>query len=213
MVHVLPHWTWPERAGQVTPVHVFTSGDEAELFVNGKSQGRQKKAPYAYRLRWDFVTWEPGEILVVAYKDGKEWARETVKTAGAPAALQAEADRTTLSADGRDLAFVTVRIVDGAGVPAPRARDRVRFTVEGPGELIATDNGDATSFESFQAPERAAFNGLVLGIVRTRAGAGGTITVTASGAGLRGAAVTIHSRAPAAQAGNPKFQPGIISQM
>jgi beta-galactosidase len=159
------------------------------------------------------VTWEPGEIRVVAYKDGKEWARETVRTAGAPAALQAQADRTTLSADGRDLAFVTVRIVDDAGVPTPRAHDRVRFTVEGPAELVATDNGDATSFESFQAPELAAFNGLVLGIVRTRAGAGGTITVNASGAGLRGTAVTLHSKLPATKTGTTEFRPGIISQM
>jgi beta-galactosidase len=78
-------------------------------------------------------------------------------------------------------------------VPVPRAHDRVRFTVEGPGELVATDNGDATSFESFQSPERAAFNGLVLGIVRTKAGAGGTITVRAGGAGLKGAVVTMRS--------------------
>lgn len=193
MVHVLPHWTWPERVGQVTPVHAFTSGDEAELFVNGKSQGRQKKAPYAYRLRWDYVTYEPGEITVVAYKDGREWARETVRTAGAPAALRADADRTALASDGRDLAFVTVRIVDKDGVPAPRAHDRVRFTVDGPAELVATDNGDPTEFTPFPSPDRAAFNGLVLGIVRTRAGAGGTITVRAAGAGLEPAVVTLHS--------------------
>jgi beta-galactosidase len=177
----------------VTPVHVFTSGDEAELFVNGKSQGRQKKAPYAYRLRWDYVTYEPGEITVVAYKDGREWARDTVRTAGAPAALRAEADRAALASDGRDLAFVTVRIVDKDGVPAPRARDRVRFTVDGPAELVATDNGDPTDFTSFQSPERTAFNGLVLGIVRTRAGAGGTITVRATGAGLVPAVVMLRS--------------------
>ena len=194
MVHVLPHWTWPERVGQVTPVHVFTSGDEAELFVNGKSQGRQKKAPYAYRLRWDYVTYAPGEITVVAYKDGKPWARETVRTAGAPAALDAQADRTRLASDGRDLAFVTVRIVDKNGNPAPRAHDRVRFAVDGPADLVATDNGDPTSFESFQSPGRAAFNGLALGIVRARAGAGGTITVRVSGDGLQGAAVTLRSR-------------------
>jgi beta-galactosidase len=177
-------------------VHVFTSGDEAELFVNGKSQGRRKKAPYAYRLRWDDVAYAPGEITVVAYKDGKEWAKETVKTAGAPAALQARADRTLLAGDGRDLAFITVRVVDKDGGLAPRAQDRVRFTVEGPADLVATDNGDPTSFESFQAQDRAAFNGLVLGIVRTRRGAGGTITVRADGAGLQGATVTLHS-APA----------------
>jgi beta-galactosidase len=180
----------------VTPVHVFTSGDEAELFVNGKSQGRQKKAPYAYRLRWDYVIYEPGEIRVVAYKDGKEWARETVRTAGAPAMLQASSDRGAIASDGRDLAFVTVRIVDQDGNPAPRAHQRVRFTVEGPGELIATDNGDPTSFESFQSPERAAFNGLVLGVVRARPGAGGIITVHASAGGLQGASVVLHA-APA----------------
>jgi beta-galactosidase len=193
MVHVLPHWTWPERVGQVTPVHVFTSGDEAELFVNGKSQGRQKKALYAYRLRWDYVTYEPGAITVVAYQDGREWARETIRTAGAPAALRADADRTALASDGRDLAFVTVRIVDKDGVPAPRAHDRVRFTVDGPADLVATDNGDPTDFTSFQSPERVAFNGLVLGIVRTRAGTGGTITVRAAGAGLEAAVVTVRS--------------------
>jgi beta-galactosidase len=194
MVHLLPHWTWPERVGQVTPVHVFTSGDEAELFVNGASQGRRRKAPYTYRLRWDDVAYAPGEITVVAYKDGKAWAKETVKTAGAPAALQAQADRTALASNGRDLAFVTVRIVDSAGVPAPRAHDRVRFTVDGPADLVATDNGDPTGFESFQTSEKAAFNGLVLGIVRTRAGAGGTITVRADGAGLKGAVLTLRSR-------------------
>jgi beta-galactosidase len=199
MAHILPHWTWPERVGQVTPVHVFTSGDEAELFVNGRSQGRQKKAPYAYRLRWDFVTYEPGELLVVAYKDGKEWTRETVRSAGAAAALQAAADRASIAADGRDLSFITVRIVDKDGVTVPRAHGRVRFTVEGPGELVATDNGDPTSFESFQSPQRAAFNGLVLGIVRASAGAGGAIRVRIEADGLRPTLVTL--RADTTQAG------------
>jgi len=192
-VHILPHWTWPDRVGEVTPVHVFTSGDEAELFVNGKSQGKLKKAPYAYRLRWDYVAYEPGEISVVAYKDGKEWARSSVKTADVPAALQASADRTTIAADGKDLLFVTVRIVDKDGLPAPRASQRVRFTVDGPGELVATDNGDPTSFESFQSPERAAFNGLVLGIVRAKAGSTGAIGVRVTADGLKESAVTVRS--------------------
>jgi len=193
MVHILPHWTWPERNGQVTPVHVFTSGDEAELFVNGKSQGRQKKAPYAYRLRWDYVNYEPGEITVVAYKDGKAWARSSVRTAGAASALQAGADRGTIAADGSDLAFITVRIVDKDGIEVPRASQRVRFTVDGPGELVATDNGDPTSFESFQSPERAAFNGLVLGIVRARRGAGGTIDVRVEAEGLQPAHLALRA--------------------
>lgn len=194
MAHILPHWTWPERVGQVTPVHVFTSGDEAELFVNGKSQGRQKKAPFTYRFRWDEVKYEPGEVRVVSYKDGKEWARASVKTAGQAAALQASADRMTIAGDGRDLSFVTVRIVDKAGIDAPRTSQRVRFTVEGPGELVATDNGDPTSFEPFPSPERAAFNGLVLGIVRAKPGANGRITVRAVAEGLTPAAVTLQAR-------------------
>ena len=113
---------------------------------------------------------------------------------GRPGRTGCEADRTRLASDGRDLAFVTVRIVDKNGNPAPRAHDRVRFAVDGPADLVATDNGDPTSFESFQSPGRAAFNGLALGIVRARAGAGGTITVRVSGDGLQGAAVTLRSR-------------------
>lgn len=193
MAHILPHWTWPERVGQVTPVHVFTSGDEAELFVNDKSQGRKKKAPFTYRLRWDEVRYEPGEVRVVSYKAGQEWARASVKTAGAAAALQAGADRTTIAGDGRDLAFVTVRIADKAGVDVPRSMQRVRFTVEGPGELVATDNGDPTSFEPFPSAERAAFNGLVLGIVRARPGASGPITVRVTAEGLAPASVTLQA--------------------
>jgi len=194
MAHILPHWTWPERVGQVTPVHVFTSGDEAELFVNGKSQGRKKKAPFTYRLRWDEVRYEPGEVRVVSYKAGKEWARATVKTAGEAASLQASADRTTIDGDGRDLAFVTVRIADKAGVDVPRGMQRVRFTVEGPGELVATDNGDPTSFAPFPSAQRAAFNGLVLGIVRARPGASGPITVRVTAEGLAPASVTLQAR-------------------
>jgi beta-galactosidase len=194
MAHILPHWTWPERVGQVTPVHVFTSGDEAELFVNGKSQGRRMKAPFTYRLRWDEVRYEPGEVRVVSYKAGKEWARAAVRTAGQAAKLEASADRTTIAGDGRDLSFVTVRIADKAGVDVPRSMQRVRFTVEGPGELVATDNGDPTSFEPFPSHERAAFNGLVLGIVRARPGASGPITVRATAEGLASASVTLQAR-------------------
>ena len=89
MVHVLPHWTWPERVGQVTPVHVFTSGDEAEPFLNGRSLGRKAKPQFEYRLRWDDVVYEAGELRVVAYKEGQPWAEEVVQTAGNPAALAA----------------------------------------------------------------------------------------------------------------------------
>ena len=117
---------------QVTPVHVFTSGDEAELFLNGKSLGRKKKGQYEYRLRWDDVVYQPGTLKVVAYKNGKQWATDEVKTAGAAAKLKVEPDRTTIRADGRDLSFVTVTVTDKDGLVAPRADNRIHFDIEGP---------------------------------------------------------------------------------
>ena len=185
LVHILPHWTWPERVGEITPVHVFTSGDEAELFINDKSQGRRKKAPYEYRLRWDDVIYEPGEVRVVAYKQGKEWSTSVVKTAGAPAGLEMTPDRANIWTDGGDLSLVTVRIVDQNGLTAPRANNRVKFTIEGPGEIVATDNGDPTSFESFRSPGRAAFNGLCLVVVRGKPDGAGAITLSAESPALQ----------------------------
>ena len=126
MAHILPHWTWPERVGQVTPVHVFTSGDEGELFLNGKSLGRKRKGTREYRLRWDDVVYAPGTLAVVTYKNGAAWAKDTVRTAGTAAAVELRADRTEISADGADLSFVTVRVVDRNGSLVPRARNRIR---------------------------------------------------------------------------------------
>jgi len=194
MAHLLPHWNWPERVGQVTPVHLYTSGDEAELFLNGKSLGRKKRGPRDYRLRWDDVVYQPGTLRAVVYKKGKRWAEDTVATAGQPAKLQAAADRAQLQADGHDLSFVTVTIADKDGRPVPRTHDRITFKVSGPGEIVATDNGDATSFESFQSKERNAYNGKALAIVRTRAGERGKVTVTASADGMEGAQVTLDSQ-------------------
>jgi beta-galactosidase len=195
MAHILPHWTWPQRAGQITPVHVFTSGDEAELFLNGKSLGRKTKGQYEYRLRWDDVVYEPGELKVVAYKNGKEWATDAARTAGPAARLLAKADRSTIVADGRDLAFVTITIADQDDVLVPRSKNRIRFSIDGPGEIVATDNGDPTSFESFQSKERNAFNGLCLAIVRAKPGQMGTITLRAESEGLEEAAVALRSEA------------------
>jgi beta-galactosidase len=191
MAHILPHWTWPERVGLVTPVHVFTSGDEAELFLNGRSLGRKKKGPYEYRLRWDDVVYAPGELSAVAFKDGKEWAADRVQTAGASAKLQVSADRDEIRADGLDLAFVTVRVTDKNGTTAPRAADRIAFTIDGSGEIAATDNGDPASFEPFQSPQRRAFNGLALAIVRPKRGKSGIITLRAAADGLTAAELRI----------------------
>jgi beta-galactosidase len=185
MAHILPHWSWPERVGQVTPVHVFTSGDEGELFLNGKSLGRKKKGAYEYRLRWDDVAYQPGTLKVVTYKNGKKWATAEMKTAGNPATLKLEPDRDKISADGKDLSFITVTVTGKAGLMSPRATNQIHFEIEGPGEIVATDNGDPTSFESFQSHDRKAFNGLCLVIVRSKAGQPGKIRLTAQADGLK----------------------------
>lgn len=194
MAHILPHWNWPERARQATPVHVYTSGDEAELFLNGRSLGRKKRGPYEYRLRWDEVKYEPGELRVVAYKDGRRWAEDVVRTTGAPARVTLQADGATIKADGRDLSFITAGIVDKGGLVVPRAKNRVRFELSGPGEIVATDNGDATSHEPFQSKERAAFNGLCLVIIRAKPNVSGLIKLRAVSEGLTAAQILIRSR-------------------
>ena len=193
MAHLLPHWNWPDRVGQVTPVFVYTSGDEAELFLNGKSLGRKKKEAGQYRLRWDDVVYQPGELKVVAYRKGQPWAKDMVKTTGEVAAITLEADRKKLTADGKDLSYVTLRLTDAAGLVDPVASNVVHFEVTGPAELIATDNGDATDLNIFSSPDRAAFHGLALAIVRTKAGETGEIRVKATSPALRGGEVILRA--------------------
>jgi len=193
MAHIVPHWSWPDRVGQVTPVMVYTSGDEAELFLNGKSLGKKTKKQFEYRVRWDDVVYQPGELKAIAYKNGKRWAADRMQTAGAAAKLEGQADRAKILADGKDLSYVTVTVTDNKGVPVPRAKNHIKFEVQGPAEIVATDNGDATSFEPFQAPEHDAFNGLALAIVRAKAGQAGTIKLTAKADGLKTASVSLQS--------------------
>ena len=142
MVHILPHWNWPERIGEITPVHIFTSGNEAELFLNGKSLGKRKKGEYEYRLRWDDVKYIPGQLKAVAYKNGKVWAEQVVMTTGEATMLEATADRTRIKADGNDLSFINVKIADNEGLMVLRTNNLIKFSLEGPGEILATDNGD-----------------------------------------------------------------------
>ena len=191
MAHILPHWNWPDRIGQVTPVHVYTSGDEAELFLNGKSLGRKKKGPTDYRLRWDDVVYQPGELKVIAYKDGKEWAQDVVKTTGSPAKLLIQPDRSEITADGKDLGFVTVTVADKEGRQVPGSKNLINYEISGPGEIVAVDNGDATSLESFQAKQIKAYNGLALVIVKAKAGETGVITIRAKSGTLEEASTTI----------------------
>ena len=194
MAHLLPHWNWPERVGLPTPVYVYTSGDEAELFLNGTSLGRKKKGPNEYRLRWNDVVYQPGELKVIAYKNGKEWAQDVVKTTGPATQILLKADRSQIAADGADLSFITATIADANGLLVPRSKNPVGFSISGPGEIVATDNGDATSFEPFQSSKRKAYNGLCLAIVRAKKGEPGAITVEAKSEGLTKATVKIEGR-------------------
>ncbi|HLN55835.1 MAG TPA: beta-galactosidase GalB [Bacteroidales bacterium] len=191
MAHILPHWNWPERKGQVTPVHVYTSGDEAELFLNGKSLGRKKKGEYEYRLRWDEVVYQPGELKVIAYRNGEKWAEDVMKTTGKATMLSMEADRQAVKADGSDLVYLTVRIEDKDKLLVPRSSNEVQFSITGPGKIVAVDNGDATSKEPFQASQRKAYNGMCLVIVKAEKGATGSFTVKAASKGLKEASTVI----------------------
>lgn len=194
IAHLLPHWNWPGRVGEITPVHVFTSGDEAELFLNGKSLGRREKGAYEYRLRWDDIKYEPGELKVVAYKNGKKWTENSVKSTGEPNALKATADRSTIHADGKDLAFITVEISDEEGLTVPLADNPISFSIEGPGKIVATDNGDPTNMNEFHSTGRKAFNGMVLAIIQSEARTTGTIRITAESPGLKKDTVQISTR-------------------
>lgn len=190
MVHILPHWNWPGREGKKTPVHVFTSGDEVELFLNGKSLGKKKKGNFEYRLRWDEVQYEPGELKAVAYKNGEKWAEETVKTTNAAYALQAQADRQEIKADGKDLSFITIKVNDQDGRLVRNAMNPIKFTIDGPGKIVATDNGDPTDMVAFTSYIRNAFNGLALVIVQSTGG-NGTIKLGATSEGLKNAEINI----------------------
>ena len=183
-VHILPHWNWQERIGEITPVHIYTSGDAVELFLNGKSLGRREKVHSYDRLTWDDVRYEPGSLKAIAYKNGQKWAEELVETTGKPAALQVTAEKTELKNDGTDLSFIRVAVVDSQGRVVPRSKNHLKFSVTGPAEIIATDNGDATSLLPFQLSERDAYNGLALVILRSQYMKQGKVVLTVESKGL-----------------------------
>ena len=181
-IHLLPHWSWgtstqekDNRIGQVTPVYCYTDYPEGELFINGKSQGRIRKNPKErldrYRLRWNNVIYQPGELKVVVYdENGKACGEQTLRTAGKPAQLKLDTwtqhDQPVLKADGDDLAFVTVSLTDADGNLIPDANDQLRFEVKGAGSFKAVCNGDATSLEPFTQPTMRLFSGQLVVIVQ-----------------------------------------------
>ena len=183
-IHLLPHWTWPDRRGEVTPVYCYTDYPEAELFLNGKSQGRIRKNPAErldrYRLRWNDVKYQPGELKVVVYDaDGNAAGEQTVRTAGKPARLNLDVwtQNTHLTANAQDLAFITVSLTDKAGTLIPDAADQLTFSVKGAGRFRAACNGDATSLEPFTEPTMRLFNGQLVIIVEA-ANKPGPLTLT-----------------------------------
>ena len=186
-IHLLPHWSWGQaRKGKVTPVYCYTDYPSGELFINGKSQGKVTKNPKErldrYRLRWNDVKYEPGELKVVVYDaNGNAAGEEIVKTAGKPADLKLEAwtANENLQANGDDLAFVTVSLTDAEGTLIPQADDQLTFEVTGAGTFEAVCNGDATSLESFKQPTMKLFSGQLVVVVRSAQKAG-TLTLKVS---------------------------------
>ena len=209
-LHILPHWTWPGREGETTPVFVYTNYPSAELFVNGVSQGvRTKdvsitlegtmnpeseqalKRQERYRLMWMDVKYEPGTVRVVAYNEaGEAVAEEQVCTAGKPHHIELSVDRAAIKADGRDLAFVTVRVVDKDGNLCPNADNLIRYSVKGAGSYRAGANGDPTSLELFHVPQMHVFSGMMTAIVQSSE-TPGTITLTATAKGLKSATISV----------------------
>jgi len=214
MIHLLPHWNWPDRVGRVVPVVAYTNCAAVELFLNDRSLGTKSKEfpaqgtstgwnTYALpqiqattadlQLVWD-VPYEPGELKAVGYnRDGVVVSMANVRTAGAPAALELAVDRSALTADARDVAHITVRALDAHGVLAPLADNQITFELSGPAKLIGVDNGDPASHESYQSNTRALFHGMALALVQSIPTAG-SVHVTARAKGLREASVEITTR-------------------
>lgn len=194
-LHVLPHWSWKGREGEVTPVFVYTSYPKAELFINGKSQGVREKNDSTlqtrYRLMWNETRYEPGELKVVAYdKDGKQVAEKIVRTAGKPHHLVVTSNTDSLKADGDDLAYLTVQVADKDGNIVPTDSRRVKFNVSGAGSFEATANGDPTCILPFQNAEMDLFSGAATAIVRSGSQPG-DIKFTVSAKGVKPATYTI----------------------
>ncbi|MCH5230237.1 MAG: DUF4982 domain-containing protein [Muribaculaceae bacterium] len=195
-LHILPHWNWAGREGEVTPVFVYTNSPKAELFINGKSQGMREKRKDGtnmerYRLMWNDVVYEPGEVMVVAYdENGNETGRKSVKTAGKPHHLVLTPNRTSLTADGEDLVYIMVQVADKDGNIVPTDEREVTFTTKGAGTFRATANGDATSLRPFHLPVMDLFSGAATAIVQS-GNQPGEITFTAKAKGVKPATITI----------------------
>lgn len=192
VLHLLPHWNW--KPGQTVDVWAYyNQADEVELFLNGKSLGTKKKGKDYLHVMWR-VPYTPGTLQAISRRDGKTVLTSTIKTAGPAAKIELTADHSKLRADGKDLSFITVRVLDAAGNLVPDAANLVKFSVSGPGFVAGVDNGYQASLEPFKASERKAYNGMALAIIQTTEKAG-QITLQATAEGLAPASVTLTSQA------------------
>jgi len=188
VVHIFPHWNWPGKEKDTIKVHCYTSCDEVELFLNGKSQGKKKAEPYK-KLIWS-VVYKPGKLEAKGYKGGKLITKDIVETTTTPAELTLSSDVNTLKADGCDVSVIRVAIKDDKGRVVPTANNLVKFSIEGPGRIIGTGNGNPTSYEPDKASQRMAFNGYCLILVQSYKKAG-EIKLKASSETLKGSEVVI----------------------
>lgn len=194
-LHILPHWNWEGREGEVTPVFVYTDSPRAELFINGKSQGMREKNDSTpmnrYRLMWMETVYEPGEVKVVAYdNDGNVTGEKSIRTAGKPDHIVLTPSRDSLTADGEDLVYITVQVADKDGNIVPDDTRRVKFAAKGAGRFRATANGDPTSLDLFHLPEMPLFSGAATAIVQA-GDQPGTVTFEAKAPGVKSAKITI----------------------
>ncbi|MEI8341024.1 MAG: glycoside hydrolase family 2 TIM barrel-domain containing protein [Verrucomicrobiota bacterium] len=217
MVHILPHWNWPQFAGKNIPVWCYSNADTVELFLNGKSLGEKRMADGAmqkfiideqkekdgtlkpvvqetgwYHVAWE-VPWQPGTLKAVAKRGGKIIASDEVSTADKPAKLALSVDRRKINADGEDLSFVTVKVLDEKGRICPDANNLVKFKLSGPGKIAGVGNGDATCHEDFQASQRSASHGLCMAVLQSSRNKPGTLRLSASAEGLKSAETEIQA--------------------
>jgi len=202
--HILPHWNWSGREGKVTPVMVFSSGDEAELFLNGKSQGVRKRGEGEsfsqsgvsvkkndYRFVWEEVVYKAGELKVIVKKDGKAWATASRSTTGATASVKVKADRSTIIGDSRDLSYISLDLIDAQGRIVPTDSRNVEFSISGPAELIGFCNGDPTDHNSMQALKQRFFNGRMVAVLRGKRGESGQAIIRIKANDLPVTSVTV----------------------
>jgi beta-galactosidase len=190
VVHIFPHWNWPGKEEDSIKVHCYTNCEEVELFLNGKSQGRKKAEPYK-KLIWALI-YQPGKLEAKGYKEGKVITKDIVETTTSPSQIALNSDVNTLKADGCDVAVIRVAIKDAKGRVVPTASNLVKFTIEGPGKIIGTGNGNPTSYEPDKASQRMAFNGYCLVLVQSEKQTG-EIRLKAASENIKSAEVVIKS--------------------